>query len=78
MQKIVAVMRQLAYGTANDAQTEYSGVKRVCARKALYSYCKFIIHYPRGWVRVLGIVGGGGTEDGNGGECKEGVPRYDG
>lgn len=43
MQKIVAVMRQLAYGTANDAQTEYSGVKRDCARKALYSYCKFII-----------------------------------
>ena len=43
MQRMVAVFRQLAYGTSADSVWEYTGVRQETARKCLNSFCKFII-----------------------------------
>ena len=45
LQKIVSVMRLLAYGCGTDSVAEYTGVKAECARDSLYSFCKFICRW---------------------------------
>ena len=42
LQKMVDVMRMIAYGTSADITTEYTGVKKNNARLAMYAFCKFI------------------------------------
>ena len=43
MQKLVAAIRQLAYGTCSDHVHEYTGVAQKTATKALEKFCRWII-----------------------------------
>ena len=43
MQKIVAAIRQLAYGTCSDHVHEYTGVAEKTASRALLKFCRWVI-----------------------------------
>ena len=43
LQKVCAVIRQLAHGTASDHMEVYTGVADVTALKSVRKFCQFVI-----------------------------------
>ena len=45
LQRMVSVVRQLAYGSGSDSETEYTGVEKDLGRHCLYGFCQFVVRF---------------------------------
>ena len=43
LQRMISVLKQLAYGTCANANSDYTGVRKKLGRECLYEFCEFII-----------------------------------